>query len=668
MHVDAFADLLDALSRHEADRAHDCSSYLVPRFIVEPGAGAGLVDVGNPYAFYRKLLGDIATLAEGRACESASRQPDENDVVYLSFTRTGAALNGRVGTALSQIAFLPHLRHLGVTVLLTLPTGRMGQANRKGSRGSPFAVANPFTVDPSLADPLVPDLDATRQWQALVTACTKVGILCGSIVPAATLALDSPLIARFPEITYWWDLPPGSPLYTATRTDAGPGAPDAAIGVDPNQTSRFAQAPTANSVKAVDVGDGWFWRSTDGLTPATSCPDVLADGSGTYSWADVAGLRFAEGLVPDPGPPDSHPTSRIRAVQIAALAIAWRAETLGEQIFWIDVAARIPPAVLDLANKLSQTWNERSEDMCQLLGSGEAKDRNRLELLLDEAIHAARQAPRVRRLIFIAEELYRFSSDEGLHSVVVGPWVFCVAPFTRDLPTLRTSICHHLDQLVEITSQAAGSARAIPSDGLAPALFLAGLGDHDTLPPDPTLAAGLLVFSWLLPRGVPMLFTGQESGSQLVINKEFGFNTTLALLDWRARLTDDVLPLFNDVPMPWARLEPAHDLDSVIREVLRIRRLLRDRKLDHLERLGEADSHPDVVGYSRTAPSGDGLAVYLNTHPTITYGVTIPTGWRLVSHSAGEAAAERSPTELIPFAAAVYAMAPLAIRLTQERS
>jgi hypothetical protein len=659
MYASSFERVCEELTRHEK---LDCGPYLVPRFLFEPSGDTDLVDVGNPYSFYLALLSDIAAYAaasepEGHASWLGNALLNNSDVVYLSFLRTGAALNGEIGTPLKQMALLPHLRRLGVTVLLTLPTGRIGQANRKGSRGSPFAVADPFTLDPSLIDPLIPGIDPLTQYCALVRACELLGIRCGSIVPAATLALDSPLIGRFPAVTYWWDLPPGTALRPANIGGNGISrAPEDVVGIDPALNARFADPPAAETVTRVIRSGTAFWRSESGLTPATACPDVLAGDSGTYSWADVAGIRFDASPVPNLGRIHAQAAPGDRAVQLTALAIAWRAAVLGERVFWVDVAARVPPAVLELACALYDAWDRRADRLCAVLASEPAAGSGeRVDELLDDMVRAAVLRQSRRRLTFIAEELYSFHSTSSLHDAVVGPWVYCVAPFSRDLSTLRNSIRHHL---------------AVLANGGANRTFLAGLGDHDTCPPDPELAPGLLVLSWLLPGSIPMLFTGHEHGAQVVINKEFGFNTTPQLRDWRAQLGDDILALFNDVPMPWQDLQPAHHLTAVIRRIMRIRTSITTQSLTRLQLLSAADSGERVIGYRRAKATGDGLEVYLNTSPVTGYDIDVPPTWRCVysTHSDHPGPSPRNDGRLPPLAAAVYASPAIAAHIANDRA
>src|SRR6266540_2296608 len=101
--------LLDELRRLAREPWVSQEPYLVPRFVVEPDAGTDLIDVGNPYVFYGDVVAGIMDLASDGALDDgpAHHRFDETDVVYLSFVRTAAAFNGRIGTALSQLALAP---------------------------------------------------------------------------------------------------------------------------------------------------------------------------------------------------------------------------------------------------------------------------------------------------------------------------------------------------------------------------------------------------------------------------------------------------------------------------------------------------------------------------------------------------------------------------------
>ena len=146
----------------------------IPEFLADRASvSTRSVDVGDPHAFFLGVVDDIL---------NGQRQPPAQgigaeDVVYQGFVRSFASLDLRIGTALTQMAFLGFLRdRLGVTVFLSLPNGTIGETNRKGARGSPFAVRNPFGVDPSFADPLLPEMPAAGQYTALGQACRALGM------------------------------------------------------------------------------------------------------------------------------------------------------------------------------------------------------------------------------------------------------------------------------------------------------------------------------------------------------------------------------------------------------------------------------------------------------------------------------------------------------------
>ncbi len=219
-----------------------------------------MVDVGDPYAYFAALLDALANL-------EAPGRNGAVELIYWWHTRFHATLNGRPGTVIAQVAFLPHLAGLGVTDLVLLPTASVGRTARKGSNGSPFAVCNPFDVDESLNDPLLADVMALDQYRAFVHCCHQLGLRVASHVPLATLAVDSPLFARFPQLGYWWTAPAGVPLTPDVSSAAalyppvGPLLPEWA-------RRRFRQAPVAVAVdrgRLVGVTDG------EAVTLAT-CP------------------------------------------------------------------------------------------------------------------------------------------------------------------------------------------------------------------------------------------------------------------------------------------------------------------------------------------------------------------------------------------------------------
>ncbi len=558
--------------------------YLVPEILVGGSSPRRLVDVGHPYRFYLGILDAIAELGRcGGETSAGSLSPD--DLVYLSFVRTFAALDGRIGTALSQIAFLPYLHErLAVTVFVSLPTGVIGRTDRKGRRGSPFAVSDPFDVDPSFADPLVPELPALDQYKALVQACGLLGIRAGSIVPLATLAVDSPLFAEVPALGFWWEAAPDDSLSWASPHDARttPGTfPWQEISAE--SVGRFTDPPAPGEVVTAVVGGQGHHVGTVGhdgvrhtVTLARAFPGRHA-GHGTLTWDDVAMLNFTRLAHPLPAgsyTPDLHDPSR-PACSLAPAMIAWRHRVLGEEVFLIDVSGTVPDPVFRLARRLSASDREGPADA-----------------------HAD--------VVFVGEQVWRFDRFcEGIDAVV-GPLVYCVSPHTGNLGVLVESLGYHLGLLEkrETTNP-----------------FLAGVANHDTMPPLPDLSPLLYVCYAFLPGAVPMVYSGNEFHAQTATNKEFGFNTSPELLRRQSSMTDDVLPLFNDVPLDWTALpthdhhgRPVVDVGALLRSCADLSSALRPYALDGYGVVEIGDGEHDCLGYRRFAPEApdDALIVLVN--------------------------------------------------------
>jgi hypothetical protein len=159
-------------------------------------------------------------------------------------------------------------------------------------------------------------------------------------------------------------------------------------------------------------------------------------------------------------------------------------------------------------------------------------------------------------LEFIGEELWSFDLESAVVRTIIGPLVFCVGAHTGNHELLLQSLRYHL-QLLESRS--------------ATNLFLASPSNHDTLPPRKEYWLPLLATLSFLPGAAPAIFSGLEHRCQLVVNKEFGFNTSPELLHLRARLRDTQLALFNDAPLDWDSLETEiAGQPSALRELERV--------------------------------------------------------------------------------------------------
>jgi len=106
------------------------------------------------------------------------------------------------GTFVKTISLLPYLKNLGVDIIHLLPITKVGRAGMKGNLGSPYAIKNPFELEPTLADPFVP-MDISEQFCAFVEAAHALGMKVVLEFILRTGSLDSDWITQYPEWFYW---------------------------------------------------------------------------------------------------------------------------------------------------------------------------------------------------------------------------------------------------------------------------------------------------------------------------------------------------------------------------------------------------------------------------------------------------------------------------------
>jgi len=491
--------------------------------------------------------------------------------VYLSFIRTFAALDDRIGTALSQLAFLPFIRNrIAASAFITLPTGVIGRTNRRGRRGSPFALADPFATDPSLGDPLVPEMTAHEQYRALAQACRLLGMRVGSVVPTATLSIESPLLRDDPDLTFWWHAEPGEILTTMPCDLDDMVAKPRFLPRDPKVTRcRFSEPPDPPAEELSIGGGEKFLVGRDGagrqVTVANAFTDVHPEDSDCAVWPDVALLNYTS--LPYPyfagAESDSIFDGSRPACTLMQETIEWRHAEFGETVFVVDLSANVPPEILHRAR--------------------------------------ASIADRGDQATFIGEELWSFDAQNSGVDAVVGPLPYCVSAHTRNREVLLESLRYHLQLLQD-------------RGGTNP--YLAGLANHDTMPVLPEFASLLYTCYAFLPAAVTLVFSGSEWHAQTVTNPEFGLSTTESLRSIRRTLGPDVRALFNDVPLSWSYLP--HEAEAVpllplIEELTRMRSKLRvDRSWDYAF-WSTGPDNSDCFGYRRTSGARRlGLLVAVN--------------------------------------------------------
>jgi hypothetical protein len=513
-----------------AQRGHQPDVLFVPEFLLD-GSGTAPVAVDGP----RFLASCLSEIRAG----PGPGHPSTPELVYSIFVPTFASLGGRPGSLLSLLPFLLYLRReLGVDTVLSLPLTVIGVANRKGARGSPFAARDPFAIDRCYEDPLLPFWSAHDLYVAVSEAANCLGIRFGTIAPLATLSIDCPLIARFPDLTYWWRARPGE-LLVAHDVGAGPVIETAA-------RARFAPAPASGQVDFMRQGDGEvaFAMGAAGelLTPANALPDVSPQMSATYTWEDVVSVNYTR--LPYPLPHASYrqaPLDQRRAAwQVMPEAVAWHLRH-GERALLIDLQSSVPSPVL-----------ARGIDL--------AYGRARLTAVPPCCSSAANPPLASEEPWIVSEELWTFTGPERADAVV-GPFVYCACPYARDAAHLVRSLDHFVGEL-------ASANGALP--------FLAGPATHDTIPVDPGLVRLLLPYLWFLPGAIPFLFSGTEHGITVPVNREFGF--TRAEQD---ALRYDRLQMFSPQPLDWGSWDCAAR-SAGLRRLVRLLIAARRTVSDHL--------------------------------------------------------------------------------------
>ncbi len=108
------------------------------------------------------------------------------------------------GTFLKTIALLPYIQKMGVNTIHLLPITSIGHDGNKGTLGSPYAIKNPYKIDPNLAEPAL-NLDVDTEFKAFVEAAHHMGIRVVVEFVFRTISKDGDWIKERPDWVYWLD-------------------------------------------------------------------------------------------------------------------------------------------------------------------------------------------------------------------------------------------------------------------------------------------------------------------------------------------------------------------------------------------------------------------------------------------------------------------------------
>ena len=173
----------------------------------------------NPYRFFLNSIDWIESQSQDPLITGAEHgEWSQHAIIYNVLVRAATGFDhdgdGKVGldpigdgwmetgTFLKTIALLPTIKRLGFNTVHLLPITAIGQDGNKGTLGSPYAIRNPYRIDPRLAEPAL-DLDVETEFAAFVEAAHHLGLRVVVEFVFRTASKDADWAAEHPEWFYW---------------------------------------------------------------------------------------------------------------------------------------------------------------------------------------------------------------------------------------------------------------------------------------------------------------------------------------------------------------------------------------------------------------------------------------------------------------------------------
>lgn len=473
----------------------------------------------------------------------------DNSVIYTTLVRYSAAWNydgsgdWQSGTFLRMLWLLPMLQDMGVNILYLLPVTRNSELNRKGDLGSPYAIADYFSLDPALHDPLLDgltDLSLDDELALLIAGCHRLGIrVVHDFIPRVT-AMNNELVKQHPDWIYW------------IRRETLPGfAPPEVPGLDPftectpDRLASLYQAPaTAGHLAKFSLApnqlDPDLWQRLQaqaeadgselitlveeqmGIVPAPAHSDWINDVQPV--WTDIAFLRLyldvhpaARPYLPAGQPPyvlfDTIKCNRFPGEEPNAPLWQWLEDAVAHQMqrygfdgFRIDIGHTLPPSLL-------QRLIDRMHEGCAhpLIISEDLFNRN----------HEQARATGYNIMLGSGWNVMADATHERLFT------------YLRELADLKIHVfaCTETPDTPRITSRPGGKA----------------------------LARALTLFNGFLPNGIPFINTGLEVNELQPLNCGLADNTDGA---------DIPRAFFNRMQIAW---QDNHDMHALLCHIAQLR-------------------------------------------------------------------------------------------------
>lgn len=523
--------------------------YRVPSQWLPAFNGAAKIVNCLATSFWRASIEAILQTPSTPLIEGGQGEWSQRAVVYNLFVRSScafdhdgdedvSALNRQglreTGTFLKAITLLPYIQSLGCNVVHLLPICRIGVDGRKGSLGSPYAIANPYQLDETLSEPLV-GLGPDAEFGAFVEAAHRLGIRVVVEFVFRTAAKDSEWIHQRPDWFYWIhanvsdrgtgnanSLGYGSPVFrksdlSALKSQVHDGD-FRNLPVPPEDyRAMFVQPPNAGAISV--SGASHVGTLSDGTT--ARIPGAFADwppDDQQPPWGDVTYLRIY-----------AHPEFNYIAYNTIRM--------------YDEKLARPENVATDLWDRIAGIlpyFQNRFGIDGAMIDMGHALPR----ALMARVVAGARG---VDPSFALWEEHFTVRAEskaEGYNASIGNLWWHVHRP-----EQMKNSVLEKLTTL--------GS----------PLPFFATPETHNT-PRCASRCGGVAWsrFSWILGSflpAIPFLHSGFELGETMPINTGLDFTT-----DEAKRFPEDLLPLFNAYAYNWSR---GSGLIDIIRRVSAVR-------------------------------------------------------------------------------------------------
>ncbi|MDI6766606.1 MAG: alpha-amylase family glycosyl hydrolase [Bacteroidota bacterium] len=172
----------------------------------------------NPPSYFLNAFDFIINQKHTQIIKGHGGKWTKDAIIYNMFVRTTCAFdhneNGKLdlpynaegwretGTFLKATTILPFIKSLGANTIHLLPITSIGADGNKGTLGSPYAIKNPYQLDPNLHEPNA-GFGVDEEFKIFVQSAHHLGIRVIVEFVFRTSSKDADWIKEHPEWFYW---------------------------------------------------------------------------------------------------------------------------------------------------------------------------------------------------------------------------------------------------------------------------------------------------------------------------------------------------------------------------------------------------------------------------------------------------------------------------------